>query len=130
MDITAGKAKVDLMIDRFVTMLAMLAIAVVTTMTPAHAARMNAGLEPAVHVSEMNYVADFGERSCADQLHCVAADAGMCDFVCAGLTAFLAFPCAGNGEEYVPSRLVFRPDASNVGGAPGVNERPPKLHLL
>ncbi|WP_203566219.1 hypothetical protein [Aurantimonas aggregata] len=109
--------------------LAMLAIAVVTTMTPAHAARIIAGLDHAIHVSETMHVTDDGGRSCADQLHCGAAGTGMCEFVCASFTAFLQFPSAEIEQEYVPSRCVFTPEAS-VGRAPGLNERPPKLRLL
>jgi|GEM_PF-1378133 len=104
MDITARNAFVYDMFGRFVSMLAMLAIAVVTTMTPAHAARMSAGLDQAVHVSEMMHVIDDGERSCADELHCGAADTDMCKFVCAGFTAFLPFPSAETGQENLPFR--------------------------
>jgi len=130
MDITARNAYVYVMFGRFVTMLTMLAITVVTTMTPAHAARMSAGLDQAVHVSEMMHVTDDVERSCTDRLHCGAADTSMCEFVCAGFTAFLPFPSAETGQEYVPSRHVFPPETCNVGRAPGLNERPPKLRLL
>lgn len=119
------------MVGRFVTMLALLAIAVVTTMTPAHTARMSAGQDHAVHVREMMHLTDDGkERSCADQLHCGTADTGMCEFVCADFTAFLPFPSAKTGQEYVPSRHDFPPEASNDGRAPGLNDRPPKLRLL
>ncbi|MBC2858467.1 hypothetical protein [Stappia sp. 28M-7] len=118
------------MIDRFVTMFALLAIAVVTTMTPAHTVRMSAGQDHVFHVSEMMHVTDDSGRSCADQLHCGTADASICGFVCAGFTAFLPFPSAKTGQEYVPSRHDFPLEASHVGHAPGLNERPPKFRLL
>lgn len=130
MDITVRNAYVHVMFGRFVTILAMLAIAVVTTMTPAHTARMSAGLDHAVHVSEMMHVTPDGEHSCTDQLHCGAAETSMCEFVCAGLSAFLPFPSAETGQEYAPSRHDFPAEAIHVSRAPGMNERPPKRRLL
>ena len=130
MDITARKTYVHVMFGRFVTMLVMLAITVVTTMTPAHAARMSAGPDHSIHVSEMMYVTDGGEGFCTDQRHCGAVDTGVCEFVCAGITAFLPFPNAETGQEYVPSQHVFPREASNVGRVAGLNERPPKHRLL
>lgn len=118
------------MIGRFVTMFALLAIAVVTTMTPAHSARMSAGQDHLVHVSAMMHGTHDGEHSCADQLHCGTADTSMCEFVCTGFTAFLPFLGAKAGQESVPSRHVFPPEAISHGRTPGLNERPPKLRLL
>lgn len=118
------------MIGRFVTMFALLAIAVVTTMTLAHTARMSVGQDYGIHANEMMHVTYVGERSCADQLTCGTADTGMCEFVCAGFTAFLPFPSAKTGQEYLPSQYIFPPEAIRDGWTPGLNERPPKLRLL
>lgn len=130
MDMTPTNAYVHIMFGRFVTMLVMLAIAVVMTMTPAHAVHISAGPDHAVHVSEMMHVTDDDERSCADQLHCGAAEAGSCEFVCAGLSVFLTIPGVEAGHAFGPASHDFPSEASHVGRAPGLNERPPKLRLL
>lgn len=120
------------MIARLVTMLAILAITVVTTVTSAHAARMsmNFGADHATHVGDMIHAPDIAGRGCDVGQHCGSADAGMCEFVCAGLSAFLTSP----GTEAEPAHgLVshdFPSEAIHVSRAPGLNERPPKLRLL
>ena len=130
MDITARNAYVHVMFGRLVTMLAMLAIAVVTTMTPAHEARMSAGLDHAVHVNEMMHVTDNGERSCTDQLHCGAAETSMCAFVCAGLSAFLTSAGGEAGHAHGTASHDVPSEAIHVSRVPRLNERPPKLRLL
>ncbi len=120
------------MFDRFVTMLAILAITALTTVTSAHAARMgmSSGPDHATHVGEMVHSADSADLDCDAGQTCVSADAGMCDFVCAGLSAFLTSPAAESGHAYHPASHDFPSEASHVGHAPGLNERPPKLRLL
>ena len=130
MDSTARNTYVHVMLGRFATMLAMLAIAVVTTMTPAHAVRMNAGLDHPLLGGEMMHVTDHGEGSCTDPLQCGDAESSMCAFVCAGFSAFLPFLSAETGQECRPSRRLFPPEANSVGRAPGLNERPPQHRLL
>ena len=56
MDIPVSSAYLSGMFARLVTMLAVLAIAVMTTVTSAHAARMSAEPDHAVHVGEMMQV--------------------------------------------------------------------------
>ncbi len=130
MEMTATNAYVHVILGLLVNMLVMFAIALVMTMTPAHAPRMSAVPDHIVHVSEMMHVTDDGERSCADQLYCGAAEDGSCDFVCAGFTTFLPVPSPEAGQEYVPSRHAFQSEANDVGRAPGLNERPPELRFL
>lgn len=120
------------MFARLVAMLAILAITVVTTMTVAHAARMDmsTGLDHAAHVGATMHIADMAQPACDGEDHCGPADAGMCDFVCAGLAAFLAAPGAEAGPAHASSGHDFPSEAIHVGRAPGLNERPPKHRLL
>lgn len=132
MDILASSAYPCSMIARLVTMLAILAITVVTTVASAHAARMSMGssADHATHVGEMMHSPDIAERACDDGRHCGSADAGMCEFVCAGLSAFLTSPAAQLEHACGPASHDFPSEASHVSRAPGLNERPPKLRLL
>jgi hypothetical protein len=118
------------MLTRVVTMLAILAIAVVTSLTPSHAARVSAVPDHAVHVAEMMQAPQGGEASCAGDQHCGPADAEMCKFICMGLSVFLPSP---SGDAYHSCSRVShdRPSAEHhASRAPGLNERPPKLRLL
>ena len=120
------------MFDRLVTMLAILAITVVTTATSAHAASMihASGENHERHVSEMMHSSDHAQIACEGEEHCGSADAGMCDFACAGLSVSLTSPVADPGLAYCSARHAFPSEESHVGHAPGLNERPPKLRLL
>ncbi|WP_238991859.1 hypothetical protein [Gemmobacter caeruleus] len=118
------------MFARAVTMLAILAIAVVTTMTSAHAARMSAVPDHAVHVAEMMQAPHGGEASCDGDQHCGSADAGMCEFVCTGLSVFLPSP-SGDACHRCSRVSHDRPSAEHhASRAPRLNERPPKPRLL
>ena len=120
------------MIGRVVTMLAILAITVVTTVASAHAARMSIASGPghAAHIGEMMHSPDVAQLACEDEQHCGTANAEMCEFVCAGLSAFLTSPVGESGHAYGPASHDFPSEAGHVGRAPGLNERPPKLRLL
>ena len=119
------------MISRLVTMLAILAITVVTTVTSAHAARMsmNADQDHSAHLGKIMPAYD-SERACEGEQHCGSADAGMCEFVCAGLSAFLTSPGGEAGHVHGPAGHAFPSDAIHVSRAPGLTEHPPKLRLL
>lgn len=117
------------MFARAVTMLAMLAIAVVAAIAPAHAARMNAVPDHAVHMAEMQ-APQSDKASCDGDRHCGSADVGMCEFVCTGLSVFLPSP---SGEACQSCSRVShdRPsEEHHAGRAPGLNERPPQIRLL
>jgi hypothetical protein len=132
MDIVVSSAYLCGMIVRLVTILAILAITVVTSVASAHAARMSiaSGPEHATHVSEMMHSPDVAQLACEGEMDCGPADAGMCEFVCAGLSAFLTSPGGKSGHAYGPASHDFPFEASHIGHSPGLNERPPKLRLL
>ena len=121
-----------MMIARLVTMLAILAITVVTTVAPVHAARMNMKFSPehAIHVGEMMHSPGLAQPVCEGEQHCGSADAEMCEFVCAGLSAFLTSAGEEAGHAYGAASHDVPSAAIHVSRAPGLNERPPKLRLL
>lgn len=120
------------MISRLVTLLAICAITLVTTFASAHAARMSssAGADPESPVAGMVHSSQIAERSCDAGQPCGAADAGICEFVCAGLSAFLTSRSGETGHAYGPASHDFPSVARHVSRAPGLTERPPKLRLL
>lgn len=130
-DIPVSSAYLSSMFARVVSMLAIVAVAVMTMVLSAHAARMSITPDQAVHVSEMMDFAAGIEPACSSE-HCGSADmdAGTCELVCAGFSIFLVSPSGGSGNQYTPTAYVLPPDASIAGRAPGLNERPPKIRLL
>ncbi|WP_208982656.1 hypothetical protein [Pannonibacter phragmitetus] len=119
------------MFARVLTMLAILAITVVTTIGAAHAARMG-GMQSdhAAHLGAMMHASADAHPSCESGQHCGSADAAMCEFVCAGLSVFLTMPDVEAAHAFGSTDHDFPAEASHVGRAPGLNERPPKLCLL
>lgn len=132
MDILVLGAYLCSMIARLVTLLAILATTLVTTGIPAHAARMSMSSSPdhAAHVGDMMNSPDIAELACDGDRHCGSADAEICEFVCAGLSAFLTSPGGEGGHACSSAKHDFPFEASDVGGAPDLNERPPKSRLL
>ena len=132
MDILAGRAYLHTMIARFVTMLVILAFTVVTTGTSAHAAQMGLRSSPehTTHVARILHGPAMAEPACEAAQPCESADAGMCDFACAGLSVFLTSPVVDAGQVDRSAAHDFPSEASHVGRAPALNERPPKLRLL
>ncbi|MCX2698924.1 MULTISPECIES: hypothetical protein [Brucella/Ochrobactrum group] len=118
------------MFSRLVTMLAVLAIAVMTTVTSAHAARLSAEPDHSMHVGEMMQVAAGSEHSCDGEQHCGSIDTGSCELLCAGLSVFLTSPSDSSGSDYAPASHDLPTGAVLAGRAPGLNERPPKHRLL
>lgn len=117
------------MFPRVVIMLAVLAIAVVTTVSSAHATSMSIGADHAAHAGEMMQASSHSESSCDSGQDCNSIDSVECDFVCAGLSGFLMSPDGNAGHEYRTAShyLPFR--ASHASRVPALNERPPKLRL-
>lgn len=130
MDIPVTSAYISDMLSRFVTMLAVLAIAVTTTVTAGHAARLSAEPDHAVHVSKTMQVDAGHAEPCDGERHCGSGDVASCELLCAGVSVFLTSPSEGSGGDYAPVSHDL-PTAENVPSrAPGLNERPPKLRLL
>ncbi len=119
------------MLARLVSIFAILAIAVVTTISAAHAARMD-GIQGdhALHAGAMMHASADAQPFCDDGQHCGSADAAVCEFVCAGLSVFLTMPDLEAGDAFGPASHDLPSEAAHVSHAPGLNERPPKLRLL
>lgn len=130
MDIRLSSAYLRGMFARLVAMLAVLAVTVVATVASAHAARMSVEPDPAVHVGETMQAPDNGELSCDGEQHCGSADAGLCEFVCVGLSAPVSPPGGEAGHDYRPASHDLPTGATLASRVPGLSERPPRLRLL
>ncbi|MGA0542949.1 hypothetical protein [Neotabrizicola sp. VNH66] len=118
------------MLSRLVTMLAVLAIAVMTTVTAGHAALLGAEPDHAVHVSKTMQVDAGHPEPCDGERHCGSGDVASCELLCAGVSVFLTSPNEGSGGDCASAGHDL-PAAENLASrAPGLNERPPKLRLL
>lgn len=117
------------MLAWFGSVLAILALAVVTTVSSAHAARMDVGHDHAMHVAETMHAPAGGGLACDGDQPCGAADAEMCEYVCAGLSSFLPAWGADTGRGHAPARHDMAVEALPASRAPGLDERPPKLRL-
>ena len=113
-------------------MLVVLAITIGSVVTSAHAARMsmNSIADHTTHVAEMMQAPDLAEHACDAGQHCGSADTEMCEFVCAGISAFLTSPGGEYGHTFVHASHDVSSEAIHVSRAPGLNERPPKHRLL
>jgi hypothetical protein len=118
------------MLERFITMLAILAITVVTMVATGHAARMNVEQYHAMHVGEMRHASIANALSCDGPGHCGLAAAELCEFVCVGVASYQISPGADGGHEHEPVIHAMPSETSHVSLSPGLTERPPKLRLL
>jgi len=120
------------MIARLITMLAVLAITLVTTVVSTHAARIGMGMgsDHMAHAVEMMHSSDVANAACDTEQPCGSADAEKCKFVCTGFSAFLTSTGGQAGRAYGPVSHDLPSDAIHVSRAPGLNKRPPELHLL
>lgn len=130
MDIPVTGAYLSGMFARLVTMLAVLAIAVMTTVTSAHAARLSAGPDHWVDAGETMQFAADSENPCAGNQHCGSGDDGACELLCAGLSAFLTSPGEGSGRDYASGNHNLPISTIVASRGHGLNERPPRHHLL
>lgn len=117
------------MFARLVTMLAILAIAVMTTVTSAHAAGLSAEPDHAVHVSEMMQAMN-SEHSCDHEQPCASAQVGACEVLCAGLSVFVPSPGGEALRDYGLANQDLPSATIPASRAPDLNKRPPKLRLL
>ncbi len=118
------------MFTRVIMVLAVLAIIAVTTVTSAHAVRMSVEPATAGHVSDMMQAPHNSELSCDLDQHCGTADAGLCDFVCLGLSAFLTTAGQETEHECGPAGYELATVANHASLTPGLGERPPRLCFL
>lgn len=126
MDILMSSAYPFSMLSRVITMLAALAITVVTTMGPAHAVGMGSGPSRAMHVDAIMHPEDL---ACDAGQHCGSAGAEMCEYVCTGLSAFPTSPGEQAKHFHGSVNHDISPDAIDVSRAPALNKRPPKHRL-
>lgn len=118
------------MFARVVILFVVLAIAVVTTVSSAHAASMSIGTAHAAHAGEMMQAASgHSEPSCDSGQDCNSIDSVVCDFVCAGLSVFLMSPDGDAGHEYGTASHDLPFWTRHASRVPALNERPPKLRL-
>lgn len=131
MDILVIHAYVSGMFARVLSILTVLAIAVVTMISTAHAARMDGmQVDHAAHLDGMMHVAADAHPSCDDGQHSGSAEVAICAFVCAGLSALLTLPGVEGGHAFGSADHDVPTEVIQVGRVPGLNERPPKLRLL
>jgi len=130
MDNPGRSTYVSDMIHRLVTALAALAIAVVSTVALAHAARVSDVPDFRIHAVEMMQAEDIGAMSCGGDQHCGSAMGGLCAFASVGLTAIVTPPdvqadfACHSISHTVPTGMVLS------GAVLAREERPPKLCLL
>lgn len=118
------------MFARLVVMLVALTVTVMATMTSAHAARLSAEPDRAVHVSEMMQTMAASDLSCEDEQYCGTADIEMCGFVCAGLSVSLPLPNGETSRDYGLASPDLPRGEIQASRTPRLDERPPKLRLL
>jgi hypothetical protein len=131
MDLFAHASYVIGMVARILTLLSVLAIAVVTTAGAAHAGRI-AGMpsDHVMHLADMTEAMRDGLAICADDPHCGTADGAICDFVCTGLSVFLTISGPDRADAVGPVRHDLASATCPIGLSPDLTERPPKLRLL
>lgn len=100
MDIFASNVYLSGMFARVLSILAIISIAVVTTIGAAHATRMGGmQLDHTDHLGAMMHASGDAHPSCDGNQHCGATDASICEFVCTGLSVFLAMPGVETGQD-------------------------------
>lgn len=130
MDILVSNAYLCSMIARVITMIAVLAFAVVSAATAAHAVRMGVAADHPMHMAGMEMTGTENGAHCGGDHHCGSADAGMCAFVCAGLSVLMPVEPGDTGPAHLADEHDTVAGTNGRGLAPGLNERPPKLRLL
>ncbi|MDR5653967.1 hypothetical protein [Ruixingdingia sedimenti] len=118
------------MFSRLLAMLAVLAIAVMTTVTAGHAARQGADPDHTMHVSNTMQVDAGHTESCDGGRHCGSGDVASCEILCAGVSVFLTSLSEGSGSNFAHVSHDLSAAENVASRVPGLNERPPKLRLL
>ncbi|MCT2541188.1 hypothetical protein [Sedimentimonas flavescens] len=116
------------MLSRLVTILAVLAITVVTSVVPTHAARMaiSTGPDYVASVGQALDAPEGAELACQGRAHCAPADSEICTFVCANASVFLAPAETNTLRAHDPVGHLFPAEADHADIAPALAERPPK----
>lgn len=130
MDILVISAYLCDMFARAVTMLGVLAIAVVTTVSSVHAAQMSVAPDHAIHTGEMMHASEGSGISCDGEQHCGSADMGNCEFGCASLAAFLTAPSEEARQARRPANHTPSSGPTLASRAAALNEHPPKFRLF
>ncbi len=119
------------MFTRLVSLLATLALVLLTTLSAAHASGMNAQASVHARAAEMEmHATGAADGSCAERAPCGKADRAMCEVVCAGTMLFLAPGCGALAGMLEPARHDRRADAVPASHTPGSIERPPRGRFL
>lgn len=118
------------MFARAVTMFAILAIVLFTTIAPMHAARMSAVPDHAVQMTEMMQAPQGEKTSCDGDLHYRSTDASTCEFVCVGISVFLPSPSVEASLSCSRASHARPSEAQHPGRGPKLNERPPQIRLF
>lgn len=130
MDNSADRSYLSSMRAHAITMLAIIAVAIVTALTAAHAVRMGGANYQTVHVAQPMPAGDHKASSCDDRPFCGSTDDASCMFVCANLSVFLT-AAAGQAQDIHARRRHGPPSPETlVSRAPGLTERPPRARLL
>lgn len=119
------------MFTRLVSLLATLALVLLTTLSAAHASGMSA--EASAHALAVDmemHAPAAADKSCAQGAPCGKADRAMCEVVCAGTMLFLAPGCGALAGMLEPARHDRRADAVPASHTPGSIERPPRGRFL
>lgn len=130
MDNPGRSTYVSGMIHRLVTLLAALAIAVVSTAALAHAAQMSDVPDFGVNAVEMMQAEDSGAMSCGGDQHCGAAMAGFCAFASVGLTGIVVLHDAQADFACHAIRHTVPTGMALSGAVPAQAERPPQARLV
>lgn len=119
------------MYARVLALLAILSIAVVTTVGAGMGARMfGMQADHPIHLAGLAQPAADGHACCDGDERGGPSDAGIHELVCAGLAMFL--PCPGGTADRVRAHAShdLPVDVIGFGRSPGPNARPPELRLL
>jgi len=118
------------MFARLVAILAALAITVMTTVAPVHAARMGGEPDLAMHAGTQMHAKAGGETPCDQKPACGSTDTTSCEMLCAGLAPFVASPDATQGRGFLPGGYDLPPDAIIAHRVPELGQRPPNPRFL
>lgn len=115
------------MLARFVSLLAALAVVVLTSVTAAHVPTASASADISGHTGETGQIAASHQHDCESQLPCASPDSAACEMLCAGILALL--PQSADQSEGIQVAAIHDRTTvmTNAGRVPGLQERPPIL---
>lgn len=113
------------MIARLVAILAALAIIVMTTVVPVHAARMHGEADHTMQVGAEMHAEAGREAPCDDKSPCGSTDKASCEMLCTGISPFIVAAEVAQGCEFLPAGHDIPHGAINAHRVPEVGQRPP-----